>query len=163
MKEAMMGIYAAHTIEWSSFGCTTHTQGDGGLSSNDDTTLPDGDQICVIEEDGARYQVAPYELRVVLQTSSNVTTWKELKAVTKDGETYLSVATDQPGPKTMLLQVREGKVWYSFARTMYDPFKISTALVFRKVTAAGLRTAIYELHGLEEKAGKRITFRWESD
>src|ERR1700730_14047674 len=54
MKEAMMGNYAAHTIEWSSFGCTTPTQGDEGLSSNNDTTLPDGDQICIIEEDGAK-------------------------------------------------------------------------------------------------------------
>ncbi len=53
-----MGNYAAHTIEWSSFGCTTPTQGDEGLSSNNDTTLPDGDQICIKEEDGARFEMS---------------------------------------------------------------------------------------------------------
>jgi hypothetical protein len=175
MKEAMMGNYAAHTIEWSSFGRTTPTQGDEGLSSNNDTTLPDGDQICIIEEDGARFEmsyqvgrrgVAPYELRVFLETGAKVTAWKELKAVTKEGETCSSVFTqgDQHVSRMMLLQVGEGKMWYSHARgVINNPYPLAMALVFSKAHADGVHIATYELHHLLEKGGKSITFRWERD
>ena len=138
---------AEYYINWSEFsGCFSLGLdetgcGLGGLTGNDDIELS--------TQSGAPYGVGPSQIQVVLETPSNITWWKEIKAFDAWGNpiSWIDTQNDAHGPVTMTIDART-----------------AIALVFSKaVSFLQIRTGFYDLRGLSAEAGKRVVLTWDRD
>ena len=138
---------AEYYINWSEFsGCYSLGSdetgcGVGGLPANDDIQLS--------TQPGAPYGIGPTQMQIVLQTPSNITWWKEIKAFDAWGNaiSWIDTQNSAHGPVTMTVDTRT-----------------AVALVFSKaVSFLQIHTGMYDLRNLSAEAGKRVIFNWDWD
>ena len=137
---------AEYSINWSEFsGCFSLGSDETGCGVGG---LPGNDDIQLSTQAGAACGVGPTQMQIVLQTPSNITWWKEIKAFDAWGNpiSWVDTQDNVHGPVTMTIDTRT-----------------AIALVFSKAATFGVHTGIYNLRNLSAEAGERVVFTWDRD